>query len=91
MSQDRTIERRLDTDRESPALEISEIVAEMKGRDIEELTPIWDCLDGALDNVFSDPPTPDAELIVSFNYEGYRVTVSQDGTAWFERRESAGR
>lgn len=75
--------RRLDTDREAPAEEISEVVAELEDTPNEELTPVWVVIDDVLQNLFSDPPSSDAEVQVAFSYEGYRIVVDQDGSATF--------
>lgn len=75
------VHRELDTDREQPAIAIVETVAELKGKEVDELTTMWGCMDGVLDHVFSDPPSPEAQVEIAFSYEGYRITVDQDGMA----------
>lgn len=39
--------------------------------------------DDHADEIFSNPPAPEAQIRITFSYEGYRVTVEQDGTAKF--------
>lgn len=80
-----TVERELDTTRDNPSTAIAGIVADLEGKNPEEVTPIWDCIDGTLDHLFSNPPAPEAEIAISFTYGGYRITVHQDGTARFRR------
>lgn len=75
------VHRELDTEREQPAIAIVETVAELKGKEVDELTTMWGCMDGVLDHVFSDPPSPEAQVEIAFSYEGYRITVDQDGMA----------
>ena len=79
------VHRQLDTETESPAVEIAEYVAELEGKDATDLTTIYGRVGDVLDNIFSEPPAPDAQLEVAFTYESYRITVRQDGTATFAR------
>lgn len=76
-----TIHRELETDQEDPAVEIAEIVAEIEEKDHTELPPVYDCIDHSIDNIFSNPPAQEAQIEVRFSYEGYRITVEQDGEA----------
>jgi len=48
---------------------------------------MWACTDGVLDHLFSNPPSAEAQMEVTFSYEGYRITIEQDGTAEFVRVE----
>ena len=80
---DEIIHRELDTTRDSPSAEIAEIVADLEDTDSDELASVWRCIDDMLTSLFSDPPSPDAQLVVTFSYEGYRITVEQNGTARF--------
>lgn len=79
------VRRQLEKDGENPAVQVSEIVAALKGAHVREMGTIYDCVDDVLDRVFSNPPSPGAEVEVNFTYEGYRVTVEQNGTATFVR------
>ncbi|MFC6725262.1 HalOD1 output domain-containing protein [Halobium palmae] len=81
--EDEIVHRQLRTDREDPAAAVAEVVAELDGRRADELTATYRCIDGVLGNLFSEPPSPDAQMEVTFTYEGYRVTVEQDGAAKF--------
>ena len=80
---DGTVRVQFDTDNAEPALAVAEAVAEIDGREPTELTTIWNCIDHVVDHVFSDPPDPEANIEISFDYEGYRVTLQQDGEAVF--------
>lgn len=73
-----------DPDQNQPNVDITEQVAELKGVDSDELSPLYDSIDHVVDNIFSSPPDPEADVEVSFSYEGFRITVSQDGTATFD-------
>lgn len=81
------VHRELETEREEPAVQVAEIVADLKDTDARELSSIWSCIDHALDNVFSDPPAPEMQIEIPFNYEGFRITVEQDGAARFVELE----
>ncbi|WP_135821388.1 HalOD1 output domain-containing protein [Halostella litorea] len=77
------VREELETDRENPAVEIAEIIADMEDKDHGDLTTIYSCIDHMIDHIFSEPPAPEAQLKVEFSYEGYRITVEQDGHAEF--------
>ncbi|SFS10841.1 hypothetical protein SAMN05216559_3818 [Halomicrobium zhouii] len=70
-----------------PNVDITETVAELKGVQSDELSPLYDAIDHVVDNIFSEPPDPDANVEVSFSYEGFRITISQDGDARFRPEE----
>ena len=77
------IHRALDTELDRPGVTIAEIVAALDETEPDELTPIWGCIDDMLDHVFSDPPAPEAQVELTFSYEGYRITVEQNGITTF--------
>ncbi|WP_123533969.1 HalOD1 output domain-containing protein [Halosimplex salinum] len=81
------VRRDLDTDADEPAAQVAVAVAEMDGKDVTEVGNMYDCVDHVLDNLFSTPPSPDARMEITFSYEGYRITVGQDGTARFLKSE----
>ena len=72
--------RELDTDAENPGIEVVAAIADIDGREMTDLSPFHNCIDGVLDDLFSDPPSSEAEMRIVFNYEGYRVGVRQDGS-----------
>jgi len=77
------IHRQLEKEGENPAVQVAEIVAELEGVGVNEMYPIYDQMDDVLDNIFSEPPSPAAQLQLTFSYEGYRITIEQDGHAKF--------
>lgn len=77
--QEEIIHRSLDTDGDNPAIQIVELIAEIEDRDMLELENMYECADGMLDNLFSDPPVAEAQMQVVFSYEGYRITIEQNG------------
>lgn len=80
-SDDDVVTRRaLDTSRDTPAIGLVEIVADVDGTDAMELTPIYDRADDLVADLFESPPEADADAELEFSYQGYRITVRQDGT-----------
>jgi hypothetical protein len=77
------VHRQLATEREDPVVQITEAIEEIDGTDQREMTPVYDQLDHVLDYIFSNPPVPEAQVQITFTYEGYRITVEQDGSAQF--------
>jgi hypothetical protein len=88
---DRNVVRRtFDIDEADPNVSVARTVAELEGTDTEELTPLYDCIDHVLEHIFSNPPIPAAKTEISFSYEGYRITVEQDGSATFVKQRAEG-
>lgn len=83
MPDDETAQRQLDTTAEEPAVQVAELVAELEGTTADRLSPTYKQIDHVLDHVFSNPPAPDAQMVITFTYESYRVTVEQNGRAKF--------
>lgn len=79
------IHRQLDPETDSPAVAVAEAVADIEGKEADELKTTYDCVDGTLDELFSTPPSPEAQIEITFTYEGYRITVEQDRSAKFVR------
>lgn len=68
-----------------PTVAVGETVADLSGREVDELRPLYDCVDHLLEHLYSDPPSPSADVEIAFSYEGYRITMYQDGRATFRR------
>lgn len=80
---DEIVHRELNTDRADPTAAIAEIVADLEGKHVDELTTTHDCIDGMISELYSNPPSPEAQMTVEFTYSGYRITVEQSGAAEF--------
>jgi len=80
---DEIVHRTLSTDVEEPAVAVAEAIADLEGQEADELPTTYECIDGMLDEMYGDPPSPNAQVEVSFTYAGYRVTVEQNGDATF--------
>ncbi|WP_436928021.1 HalOD1 output domain-containing protein [Halosimplex amylolyticum] len=79
------VHRQFDTDRDDPAMAVAEAVADLEGCEPTDLTTMYDHVDHVIDNLFSNPPSPEAQIQVEFSYEGYRITIDQSGDARFVR------
>lgn len=82
------VRRRLPTDEGNPGVLIAETVAEIEDREMTEMTTMYGCVDGVLDHLFADPPAAEAQIRVEFSYEGYRISIEQDGLVEFVRTEA---
>ncbi|MFU8868096.1 HalOD1 output domain-containing protein [Natronococcus sp.] len=72
--------RTLDTNRETPATEVVELVADLENREPTDLAPIYYTVNELLADLFSSPPRATADAAIEFTYEGYQFRVRQDGT-----------
>ncbi|MDG5821065.1 HalOD1 output domain-containing protein [Natronococcus sp. A-GB7] len=72
--------RTLDTDQETPATQVAELVAELESREVTDLAPIYYTVNELLADLFSSPPRTTANAALEFTYEGYQFRVRQDGT-----------
>ena len=77
------IHRELEIDGPTPSVQIAETVAEINGKEATDLATMYECVDGVLDHIFSNPPAPEAQMQVTFSYETFRITIEQDGAAKF--------
>lgn len=75
--------RVLDTDQDAPATQIVEVVAELENTNLTDLSPIYNCIDDLVTDLFSSPPPEEADANITFTYRGYRIHVQQDGTTTF--------
>jgi len=81
------IHHELDTDVENPATEVANAIADIEERDVTDLGTMYECVDGVLDHLFSNPPTPNAQMEVEFSYENHRIRSEQNGNAEFMKTE----
>lgn len=69
--------------RRDPAAKIVDEVAQAKDVDSIDLTPIQSVIDaGALNNLYARSAS---DIEVTFEYEGYRVTVRGDGDVHLDK------
>lgn len=81
------VHRELDTDAENPGVQVAQAVADIEGKESTEFANMNERVDGVLKDIFSNPPSPDAQMQVKFSYEEYRITVEQNGDAEFVKIE----
>lgn len=70
----------------APATELVNVVAELKAVDTTDLEPLYNWADDLISDLYSSPPPAAAQSVVEFSYEGYRITLHQDGHAVFMNR-----
>ncbi|WP_435177007.1 HalOD1 output domain-containing protein [Halorussus sp. AFM4] len=78
-----------ENDDADPSTELVTVVAELKGVAQEELDPLYSWADSLVQDLYSSPPPAEAQAVVEFSYEGYRVTLYQDGHAVFTARSTS--
>jgi len=79
----RVVHRTFDPADCSPEFDVVEAVADLENTEPDELPPLYTRIDNVIRNIFSEPPEPEAQVQVVFNYAGYRITIAQDGSAEF--------
>lgn len=72
-----------DTD---PQLHLVHAVADITGVEETRLEALYPTIDGMVDQLYSDPPSARAQAELTFVYEGFRITLFQDGTAVFQQQ-----
>ncbi|QLG48976.1 HalOD1 output domain-containing protein [Natrinema halophilum] len=77
---DDVIRRQLNPERDDPASQLAEVVADLTDDEPLNLTPVYGCIDTLIADLFSSPPPDEADACIAFDYEGYRIRVQQDGT-----------
>lgn len=63
-----------------PSLDVVEAIAELEGKKSSELPAIYDTIGPLIKNLFSNPPSSEAEAVLQFSYEGYRITLNQNSS-----------
>lgn len=67
-----------------PQLALVQAIADLNGVEVMEVAPLHDCLDDLVDQLFQSPPSAETNAELTFSYEGYRITVYQDGHTVFQ-------
>lgn len=79
------IHREFDPNDCTPKTDGVEVIAELKETEPAALSPLYTMIDDIISNIFGDPPAPEAQVEITFTYEGYRITIHQDGKAAFRK------
>lgn len=77
-----------EVEEEEPATELVNVIAELEEVEPTELEPLYRWADDLISDLYSSPPPAEAQSVVEFSYEGYRVTLHQDGHAVFMDRST---
>lgn len=73
----------LDVDQDDPEVDFVTIVSDLEDTDVEEMDPMYDTIDDLIEQLFSDPPPAEAQAMIQFTYQDYRIDVQQSGHATF--------
>jgi hypothetical protein len=66
-------------DSETAEYDLVELIAERNGTQIDQLPPLYTQIDHMVEQLFKNPPSPEAQVELSFSYCGSRVTLTQEG------------
>lgn len=72
-----------DIDRDNPEVNIAEVTAELEDAEIEQMPALYERMDHLIENLYSNPPDPEAQIQLEFTYAAYRIVLNQDGHATF--------
>ena len=75
------VHRTLDVHGDDPEVDLAAKIAELEGRESLDLPAMYDTIDHLIEYLFSNPPPSEAQARLEFTYEGYRISVDQDGHA----------
>lgn len=78
-SEGRIHHRTIEPDEEIAPTDIVEHVADIEGCAVEELPSFWMRVGNVVQDVFSEPPGPEAQVTIQFTYAGYRIGLDQRG------------
>lgn len=71
-----------------PQVALARALADLKGVETTELSQLYPCIDHLVDQLFESPPSPEAKTELTFSYEGFRITIYQDGHTVFQSLEN---
>lgn len=77
------IHREFDPDDCTPKTDVVKVIADLEDEEPATLSPLYTTINDIIDKIFANPPAPDAQVEITFTYEGYRITIHQDGKAEF--------
>lgn len=66
-------------DPETTEYDLLEIIADLEGKEIEELPSLYTQVDHFVETLFDNPPSPESQMEIKFSYAGYRITIIQTG------------
>lgn len=68
---------------EDPEIDVANIVADLEGKEVTDISALYDTIDYVIEHLYSNPPPIEAQAQLEFTYEGYRIVLVQDGKATF--------
>lgn len=68
---------------DDPEIDIARIVADLEGKETTDISALYDTIDHLVEHLYSTPPPIEAQAQLEFTFEGYRIVLTQDGTARF--------
>ncbi len=71
--------RQIEPDPEHPYFSLLHVIAELEGCEVSDLPPLYDYVDHLIEDLFTSPPPPKAQVEVEFSYYDYRINVDQEG------------
>lgn len=71
--------RQVDPHPEEGGIDMVELIADLEDKGPTELDSLYERVDNMLSELFSNPPSPEAQVELSFTYSGYRINVDQAG------------
>jgi hypothetical protein len=69
----------IDPDPQTAEHDLLEIIADLEGCAIDELPSFYTEADHFVEILFENPPSPAAQMEITFSYAGYRVTMNWRG------------
>ena len=67
---------------------VLEAVADAESVDVVDLPPMYERIDHVLDELFGEPPAPEAQVEIAFSYHGYRITIDQSGSVRLKKLDT---
>ncbi|MBX0285642.1 hypothetical protein EGH22_04850 [Halomicroarcula sp. F28] len=74
------VRREIAPDPETAEYDLLEILADVEGCEIEALPALYNEVEHVVETLFRTPPSPAAQMSISFSYAGYRITLDRSGT-----------
>ena len=78
-----TVSRVFDPEGDDPNMKVLAVISDLEDCDPRDCSPLYTTIDDVIADIYEDPPSPDADVEITFSYEGYRITLRQDGRAEF--------
>lgn len=65
----------------NPNYLLLQTIAALTGVEETELPQLYPCVDDLINQLYQTPPSTEATVELTFTYEGFRITLHQDGHA----------